>query len=1211
MRRLTRLTMLVAALCAAKCAWALNVGDIAFTGYASNASQFSFVALADIPSGSAITFTNAGCTSVSGPFSATDYANKDAQYLSFTASALIPAGTVVVVNGSATIYGATLGTGSSPAGSVGISVKSGGVSLGLKGKGDQLFAFTGTSTTPSIIAAINVIGMSNTRTADASSGWLPWGNLVTETKWTSYLPSTLTDGANALNLGTATYDALGNTGTNAFYNGADINDSPANLLAAINDPLNWTSQLTAPYSLTTSVSADIVAAFSVQLPSPTISPTGTQSGTPSGTGIPTATATASDTPTATPSPTGTDIQSPTATATAADPSSPSPTPSSTPGTLLSPGDVAFVAFNSASTGPYPKSFSVLLEQPVDAGTVIEFTNQAWSSTTQLASSGDKVVAWTADAAYPAGTVLTYVAAGFTFGSTSITVGTTALGIKASAGLNLTAFQGLTGSPAALCALLNGAAWGGANPLPANLSPGVSAWDATAATPYFAGGTYNCSTVLGPNSGLNAAINAGGVSPANWVASTAYDSSFYCGFYGTPGPSATASPSPSATASATPSASPSPTPTDVQSATATPSDSPSPAGTLTDSPTATDVQSPTVSATASPSLTASPSPSPTPAGSVLNPGDVAFTAFDSVTKQFSVLLLAGVSANTVIAFSNSTWTAATSPAALKAVAWTADQAYPAGTLITYSRGAGTTGNPGSADKGVISYLSGANNGLGISTSQLTLSAFQGSTTSPTALAAMLDLGTWGTTSALPAGLVDGASAWSTSAYFAGGYYNCATVSGAEAIVAQAIDAGSGGASLTHWTVATGFSAPGVACGYFGTPAPTTTFTLSPTLTPSPTATPSATAAGSFTDTPTANGTFTASPTASPSPSVTVTLTPLPAGQLALGAIAFTGYASDAAQFSFVALTDIQAGTSISFTNAGYDSATGPFDPTDLGDGDAQVLVFTAGALIPAGDLVVINGNVVGATLNGGSASAGAVSVTVSTDGTMGLKAKGDQLFAFQGSTGTPSLLAGINVIGAKNSSGWLVSGAEIKQTSYLPSALAAQGAVSVGGDYDATGTIGTNATYDCSIRSGSATALLSALTSPSHWSTDITAGNSLTATGSSLGVCGLFSVGAAAGSPTVTPLPTATGLVAAAKPILGPVPQRAGQDVVLGLPRPAAHSEWWVYNLALRQVASLTFGSERAAWHTPGVAAGIYRVKCKVTYADGSTYEGWHTVALVP
>ncbi|HTB33725.1 MAG TPA: hypothetical protein VK842_02595, partial [bacterium] len=641
--------------------------------------------------------------------------------------------------------------------------------------------------------------------------------------------------------------------------------------------------------------------------------------------------------------------------------------------------------------------------------------------------------------------------------------------------------------------------------------------------------------------------------------------------------------------------------------------------FTDSPTATDVQSPTSTATASPSSSATPTPSPT-GGTTLSPGDLAFTAFDSVGKQFSVVLLTGISDGTQLEFTNSAWGSATvlSPTG-KILVWTADADYPAGTQLNYVEATGF-------DKGSLTQTVGTG-GLGIKTTAgLDLTAFQGVTWSPTALAAMVDGEAWNSAGfPLPAGLVDGSSAWSTTTYFSGGYYNCFTVLGSGTTVAQAIDAGAGGASLSHWTPATGYAAAGALCGYFGTPGPTKTSSASPTAAPTATASPTFTANGTFTGSPTANGTFTDSPTAtavqsarstptdSPTSSPGPTATPAPAGTLAVGAIAFTGYASDAAQFSFVALQDLPSGTVLCFTNAGYDAPGGPFDPTDLSDGDAQVLTFTATALITAGQQVVINGKFPSATLNSGAVVPGSVSVTVSSDGTMGLKAKGDQLFAFQGSTTTPILIAGINVIGSKNTAGWLSSGSEIKQTSYLPNPLSGGGAVDVGGGYDTTGAIGTNAAYNCAVTSGGAAAILAALDQPSHWTADAgTADVPLTGTGATVTLCG-FTVGGGGGggSPTHTPVPTPTGLVFAAKPMLGPVPQHSGQPVILGLPKPAAHSEWWVYSMNFKLVSTLKFGQEKAAWSTAGIAAGVYRVKCKVTYLDGSTYEGWHNIALVP
>ncbi|HTB33962.1 MAG TPA: hypothetical protein VK842_03815, partial [bacterium] len=168
---------------------------------------------------------------------------------------------------------------------------------------------------------------------------------------------------------------------------------------------------------------------------------------------------------------------------------------------FNPGDVAFTAFNSAGSGPLPKSFSFVVLQDFSAGSVLYFTNTAWGTTTALGA-GSKVVSVSANSDIPAGTVITYVQGSGPGtvdnpnASVAMTLGSGGLGIKTTAGLDLTAFQGTTTSPVAITALVDGENWGGSFPLPGGLTDGTNAWHNLA---YFSGGYYNCSTVLGASS----------------------------------------------------------------------------------------------------------------------------------------------------------------------------------------------------------------------------------------------------------------------------------------------------------------------------------------------------------------------------------------------------------------------------------------------------------------------------------------------------------------------------------------------------------------------------------------------------------------------------------------------------------------------------------------------------------------------------------------
>jgi hypothetical protein len=205
----------------------------------------------------------------------------------------------------------------------------------------------------------------------------------------------------------------------------------------------------------------------------------------------------------------------------------------------------------------------------------------------------------------------------------------------------------------------------------------------------------------------------------------------------------------------------------------------------------------------------------------------------------------------------------------------------------------------------------------------------------------------------------------------------------------------------------------------TPVPTAPTTpASPTATATITPTPTATLTPTITSTPTITPTFTSTPFAF------VSLDP--------GDIAFTGYAANGtSQFSFVALKDIHPGTGILFTDRGWDDTLGGLTPGQ------EVIAFTAGEDLSPGTQVVITGTT--ATLADGITGAGTVTgpglnlhgnrMTVNK-----VTASGDQILAYQGSSGAPAFIAALNMYPG----GWLKfeSGAIGSDfTSYLPPDLA--------------------------------------------------------------------------------------------------------------------------------------------------------------------------------
>jgi uncharacterized protein YjiK len=107
--------------------------------------------------------------------------------------------------------------------------------------------------------------------------------------------------------------------------------------------------------------------------------------------------------------------------------------------------------------------------------------------------------------------------------------------------------------------------------------------------------------------------------------------------------------------------------------------------------------------------------------VLQAGDVLFMAINAdATDAFAFVLLKDISAGTQIGFTDKDYNSAADPkfpTNEAAYLWTADQAYPAGTIVTIQ----PDNEPPVADKG-----STAGKGGGLSTSAETVYAFQGST-----------------------------------------------------------------------------------------------------------------------------------------------------------------------------------------------------------------------------------------------------------------------------------------------------------------------------------------------------------------------------------------------------------------------------------------------------------------------------------------------------
>ena len=141
-------------------------------------------------------------------------------------------------------------------------------------------------------------------------------------------------------------------------------------------------------------------------------------------------------------------------------------------------------------------------------------------------------------------------------------------------------------------------------------------------------------------------------------------------------------------------------------------------------------------------------------------------------------------------------------------------------------------------------------------------------------------------------------------------------------------------------------------------------------------------------------------------------------LSAGDIAFLGVNTDGTKdaddsFAFVLLKDIDANTTIIFTDRGWNDGTGFVEPLAVGDGE---LTWTSVSVRSAGDVI---------TLDFSNLTPGAASFTV----------LGDQLFAIQGTISSPVFIAGMQLNNATGSNDANWDGAAISNTtSALPDAL---------------------------------------------------------------------------------------------------------------------------------------------------------------------------------
>ncbi len=185
-------------------------------------------------------------------------------------------------------------------------------------------------------------------------------------------------------------------------------------------------------------------------------------------------------------------------------------------------------------------------------------------------------------------------------------------------------------------------------------------------------------------------------------------------------------------------------------------------------------------------------------------------------------------------------------------------------------------------------------------------------------------------------------------------------------------------------------------------------------------------------------------------------------LSTGDIAIIGIRTDNPDdFSFVLLVDIASSTVINFTDNAWISSSNAFR---TGEGTAT---FTSSTAYSAGTVISYSGN----------------SSEFSTSGSFVLSTSGDQVLAYQGSSGSPTFIFAAQT----NSLNWQTGSTLSSKTSNLPSGLTDGGtAVAVGsgsGDTDEWD----DAWYS-GISTGSKEDLLASIADQSNWSGDNSAAN---------------------------------------------------------------------------------------------------------------------------
>lgn len=183
------------------------------------------------------------------------------------------------------------------------------------------------------------------------------------------------------------------------------------------------------------------------------------------------------------------------------------------------------------------------------------------------------------------------------------------------------------------------------------------------------------------------------------------------------------------------------------------------------------------------------------------------------------------------------------------------------------------------------------------------------------------------------------------------------------------------------------------------------------------------------------------------------------------------------FAFVPLVDIKPGTTLRFTDNGWNGAA---NPARLGDAEGTISFVVPPAGLAKGTKVVVDqfGNV-------SPASAGTAFVTGSrlvNPGSFALNSTGDSLIVFIGNESVPSTVRTIFAVNTR--ANYLTSGSMTNSFTYLPAGLlSGETAVEpLGLLVSANGTVG-EGQYNHSTTTGTRSAILASVTKNAQWSVD--------------------------------------------------------------------------------------------------------------------------------